>query len=104
MTTVPDTALDTAELDIAANQAEPLDALLVDAALGPLRRHTPDLSTVRFVRRLARHPATTPRRLAGLARELGAAYTRYADDLTFSGDDASAVGGLRALATRIIRE
>ncbi len=73
MTTVPDTALDTAELDIAANQAEPLDALLVDAALGPLRRHTPDLSTVRFVGRLARHPATTTRRLAGLARELGRA-------------------------------
>ncbi|MCU1668825.1 MAG: hypothetical protein JWP40_1752 [Blastococcus sp.] len=36
----------TAEMD-AADWAAPLDALLVDAALGPLRRFTPDASTAR---------------------------------------------------------
>jgi hypothetical protein len=44
------------------------------------------------------------RRLAGLARRFGFAYTRYADDLTLSGDGIAPVSALRAWATRIIRE
>ena len=56
--------------DDLADQAAPLDALLVEAALGPLRRFTPDASTVRFALQLARRPRTTGRRLGGLAAEL----------------------------------
>ena len=44
------------------------------------------------------------RRLAGLARKHGFAYTRYADDLTFSGDEPEQIGLLLAIAARIIRE
>jgi hypothetical protein len=62
----------TAEMD-AAEQAAPLDALLVDAALGPLRRFTPDASTARGAVRLARHPRTTGRRIAALGGELAKA-------------------------------
>jgi polyhydroxyalkanoate synthase len=53
----------------ADNLAVPLDALLVDAALGPLRRLLPDLSTARLVRRLVTRPATTSRRVSALATE-----------------------------------
>jgi polyhydroxyalkanoate synthase len=52
-----------------ADQAAPLDALLVDAALGPVRRFTPDLSTVRWASSLARKPLTVARRMRDLASE-----------------------------------
>lgn len=44
------------------------------------------------------------RRLAGLARRLGAAYTRYADDLTFSGDRRIAAPLLRAVPEIVAEE
>ena len=56
--------------DDVANQAAPLDALLVDAALGPLRRFLPNSSTARFAVGLAKRPRTTGRRLGALATEL----------------------------------
>lgn len=43
-------------------------------------------------------------RLAGLARHHGFAYTRYADDLTFSGDDLGKIKLLLAVTARIVRE
>ena len=50
--------------------AAPLDALLVDAALGPLRRLAPDLSVARLAGRLGTRPVTAGRRLGSLAGEL----------------------------------
>jgi polyhydroxyalkanoate synthase len=44
--------------------------LLVDAALGPLRRFVPNTSTAAFAAGLARRPRTTSRRLRGLATEI----------------------------------
>lgn len=43
------------------------------------------------------------RRLAGLAAKFGFAYSRYADDLIFSGNDAACINKLRHLASQIIR-
>jgi polyhydroxyalkanoate synthase len=62
-TSTPATQLD------ADDAAAPLDALLVDAALGPVRRFAPDGSTARFVLGLARRPVTTARRLGSLGSE-----------------------------------
>ena len=47
----------------------PLDVLLVDAALGPLRRFVPDTSTAQWAVSLARRPDITVRRLGGLGAE-----------------------------------
>jgi polyhydroxyalkanoate synthase len=52
-----------------ADTAAPLDVLLVDAALGPMRRFAPDLSTAKLAAGLARHPRTTARRLGSLGTE-----------------------------------
>jgi poly[(R)-3-hydroxyalkanoate] polymerase subunit PhaC len=58
------------DLTAAADQAAPLDALLVDAALGPFRRFTPNASSARWVVRLATRPQTTGRRLGDLVGQL----------------------------------
>ncbi len=44
------------------------------------------------------------RRLAGLARKLEFRYSRYADDLTFSGDHPDRLRNLARLATQIVTE
>jgi hypothetical protein len=44
------------------------------------------------------------RRLAGLAGKFGFDYSRYVDDLIFSGDDPDFINKLRHLASRIVRE
>ena len=46
------------------------------------------------------------RRLEGLARHCDARYTRYADDLSFSGDETFArrIGGFLGSATDIVRD
>jgi polyhydroxyalkanoate synthase subunit PhaC len=50
--------------------AAPLDALLIDAAFGPLRQLAPDLSTAKFAGRLAARPGQAGKRLASFALEL----------------------------------
>jgi polyhydroxyalkanoate synthase len=54
-----------------AESTAPLDALLVDAALSPVRRFVPDLSTAKWAVCLARKPEVTARRLGELGAEAG---------------------------------
>ncbi len=65
----PDAA-EQAELAELADRAAPLDALLVDAAVGPLGRLAPNVSTLRFAAALARRPRATARRVRSLTAEL----------------------------------
>ena len=66
--TVPGTTVDpVAGTD---DLALPLDALLVDAALGPLRRFAPGAHTLRLAGALAARSGVAGRRLGGLAAEL----------------------------------
>jgi hypothetical protein len=50
--------------------AAPLDALLIEGALGGARRFTPDASTAKFLGKLLTRPAKTGQRLGSLAAEL----------------------------------
>lgn len=54
-----------------AEQAAPLDAPFIDAALSPVRRFVPDMSTAKWAVSLARKPGTTARRLGDLGGEVG---------------------------------
>jgi len=54
-----------------AETATPLDHLLVDASLGPIRRFVPDISTAKWAVSLARKPGTTAQRLRELGAEAG---------------------------------
>jgi polyhydroxyalkanoate synthase subunit PhaC len=58
-----------------ADSATPLDALLVDPAIGPVRRFVPDMSTAKWAVSLAGKPALTARRLAKLGAEAGRVLT-----------------------------
>ncbi len=54
-----------------AESPSPLDVLLVDAALGPLHRFLPDMSTAKWAVSLARKPDITAQRLGELGAEAG---------------------------------
>ncbi len=67
--------MNTAPTAMLAENAAPLDVLLVDAALGPVRRFVPDMSTAKWAVSLARKPGLTARRLGGLGAEAGRVLT-----------------------------
>ena len=58
-----------------ADQAAPLDALLVQATRSPLRRFMPSASTAKWAAGLVRHPRRSGRRLTDLASELATVVT-----------------------------
>ena len=63
--------MSTAAMSRLADDTAPLDVLLVDAALGPVRRFVPDVSTAKWAVSLVRRPRTTARRLGELGAEAG---------------------------------
>src|SRR5688572_11297651 len=104
---------------IAYGYAYPVAATLAVLMTEALRQPVDIAGTVYFVpvgpRTCVQGAPTSPdlcnamtlrmdRRLAGCAQKRGFVYTRYADDLTFSGPSLSEAHRLRRVATRIIRE
>ncbi|GAB3787613.1 PHA/PHB synthase family protein [Nocardioides ungokensis] len=67
-------------------RAAPLDVLLVDSALGPVRRFVPDRSTAKWAVSLARRPGITARRLGGLGAEAGRILTGTSTVAPLRGD------------------
>ena len=65
-----DTDSEQAETAASTALSTPLDLLLADAAVGPLRRFVPGMSGIRFTAGLVRHPRKLAGRTAGLAAEL----------------------------------
>jgi len=59
------------QADQLADTAAPLDALLIDATLGPVRRFAPDVSSAKLAFGVARHPRAAGRRVRTLAADLG---------------------------------
>jgi len=82
-----------AEVATLADTAAPLDVLLVDAALCPVRRFVPDVSTAKWAVSLARKPRTTARRLAGLGAEAGRILAGSSDVAPRRGDRRFADNG-----------
>jgi polyhydroxyalkanoate synthase len=65
----------TRRADRAVSLEAPLNALLVDPAVGPVRRFVTDMSTAAWAVSLAGKPALTARRLAALGAEAGRVLT-----------------------------
>ena len=72
-----------------AESAAPLDVLLIDAALGPVRRFVPDTSTAKWAFSLARQPDITARRLGVLGVEAGRILTGTSTVAPHRGDRRS---------------
>jgi polyhydroxyalkanoate synthase len=68
--TLPAVDLPVAGSEELADQAAPLDALLVRATQTPLRRFLPTMSTAKFGAGLLRHPARSGRRVIDFGREI----------------------------------
>ncbi len=78
-----------------------LDGKLLHVAIGARRLPQGACTSPAITNVLCR---ALDRRLAGLAKSFGFAYTRYADDLTFSSDASEKVGALLTFIRRIITD